>query len=198
MHSKPALVLLWLTRHRGEQPPPSPPGRQHSCWPTCTAYPHPYPPMSIITHMQPRPFSFTFMAPSTKAATAVAHTHRGLSQGHTDHWQAAASLPASTQNAGAQQCAPVKMNGVPCWVWKTYFESASTSLKNAANQGSRWFWPGTFMARSTRSWMFTGPAGSGGWWEGGVTHTHMQGREGVKGRSHTWRGVAAWVGGSHT
>lgn len=46
-------------------------------------------------------------------------------------------------------------------------------LKKSANQGSRWFWPGTVIARTTSSWMFTGPGTKrwlrpGGVWEKGT------------------------------
>jgi hypothetical protein len=45
-----------------------------------------------------------------------------------------------------------------CAAILAHFVLCSSCLKKGAKKGSLWFCPGTFMARSTLSWMLTGPA----------------------------------------
>eukprot|EP00878_Enallax_costatus_P042570 GHUV01049972.1.p1 GENE.GHUV01049972.1~~GHUV01049972.1.p1 ORF type:complete len:142 (-),score=2.27 GHUV01049972.1:117-542(-) len=50
----------------------------------------------------------------------------------------------------------LQLRGVCCQCCKLPGVPASNDLKNGAKKGSRWFCPGTSMARKTRSWIFTG------------------------------------------
>jgi hypothetical protein len=64
------------------------------------------------------------------------------------------SLPPMAHDAA---CATFVMSHPPA-EHTTHLLSCNSSLKKGAKKGSLWFCPGTFMARSTRSWMLTGPA----------------------------------------